>query len=325
MGRHLKAAGYNRPEGDQLMKTLKCGLLPGESRPMAEQLNEPLRAYLEQRLGIPVQLVVGESYVATGEALRRGQIDLAYLGPVTYILQSRATGLEPFARPTHGGSTGPTFKSAIIVPLDSPLESLSQLRGGEIGMGDLASTSGAWVPRHMLLNAGLSMERDYMRYTLGSHDQVIKAVAGRQVRAGGVSLAVLQRLQQQGRLDALNVRVLAESPPIPEYMWTFRDALPSELREAIREAFIQLRDPTILSQYAAESFIPAVDADVDRVRRWMENILQARFRAYGEADSCPREASPEPAPQSRPKRANTDGRRGVVLAWRQNEAQTRRH
>ena len=137
------------------MKTIKCGLLPGESLPVVERINEPLRAYLECRLGLPVELVIGSSYVATGEALRRGNLDLAYLGPVTYILQSRNAGLEPFARPTHGGKRGPTFRAAIIVPADSPVENLAQLRGGEIALGDLASTSGSWVPRHMLLEAGL--------------------------------------------------------------------------------------------------------------------------------------------------------------------------
>jgi len=296
------------------MKTIKCGLLPGESRAVVERLNEPLRAHLQQYLGMPVQLVVGENYVATGEALRRGQLDLAYLGPVTYILQSRGTGLEPFARPTHGGSTGPTFRSAIIVPMDSPVETLSQLRGAEIAMGDLASTSGAWVPRHMLLAAGLSMDKDYVRRVLGAHDAVADAVANRRVMAGGISLPVLQRLLAEGRVDDQAIRILAESPPIPEYMWTFREGLPSELREALRHAFINLQHPEALKVYAAQAFIPAVDADVDRMRRWMENILQARFQSYGDEGSCPQYAEPE-----RPTHPRSKDRRGVVLPWRHRE------
>ena len=298
------------------MKTIKCGLLPGESRAVVERFNEPLRAYLEHCLGLPVQLVVGENYVATGEALRRGQLDLAYLGPVTYILQSRSSGLEPFARPTHGGSVGPTFKSAIIVPMDSPIETLDQLRGAEIGMGDLASTSGAWVPRHMLLAAGLSMDKDYVRRTLGAHDAVADAVANRRVVAGGVSLPVLHRLLADGRVDSDMIRILAESPPIPEYMWTFRAGLPEELRETIRQAFCTLQDAAALKVYRAQSFIPAVDADVDRVRRWMENILQARFQSYGDEGRCPTFVEPEPESASRRRGQQTS--RGVVLPWRKD-------
>jgi len=259
-------------------KTIKCGLLPGESKAVVERLNEPLRAYLEHCLRRPVELVVGSSYVATGEALRCGAVDLAYLGPVTYILQSRSAGLEPFARPTHGGSIGPTFRAVIIVPADSSVENLGQLRGREIAMGDLVSTSGTWVPRHMLLAAGLKSETDYWRRNLGSHDAVATAVAERRVAAGSLSLAIYHRLLAEGSLDASMVRILAESPPIPEYMWTFREGLPSGLREDLRRAFVDLRDSAALNAYRAEAFIPAVDADVDRVRHWMENILQARLQ-----------------------------------------------
>lgn len=260
------------------LKTIKCGLLPGESKAVVERLNEPLRAYLENQLRMPVELVVGSNYVATGEALRCGAIDLAYLGPVTYILQSRSAGLEPFARPTHGGSTGPTFRAAIIVPADSPVENLAQLRGKEVAMGDLVSTSGTWVPRHMLLAAGLTAETDYWRRNLGSHDAVAAAVADRQVAAGALSMTIYRRLLAEGTLDGGQVRILAESPPIPEYMWTFREGLPDALREDLRQAFVRLADPSLLSVYRAEAFIPAVDADVDRVRHWMEEILQARLQ-----------------------------------------------
>lgn len=259
-------------------KTIRCALLPGESAAVVAARNEPLRAYLQRCLGMPVELTIGNTYVATGEALRRGEVDLAYLGPVTYILQSRCADLEPFARPTHGGSVGPTFRAAIIVPSESAVTELGQLRGREIAMGDMASTSASWVPRHMLLEAGLAAERNYVRRFLGAHDAVADAVAQRSVSAGALSLTVLRRLLAEGRVDGERIRILAESPPIPEYMWTFRAGLPEALREALRRAFVGLRDASALQVFSAEAFIPAVDADVDRVRGWMEQILEAKLR-----------------------------------------------
>ena len=109
---------------------LVIGLLPGESAPTVMRLNEPLRAYLEKRLGLPVELVVGANYAATGEALRFGRLDIAYLGPVTYILQSRRAKLEVFARPSHD-VVGPTFQAVVIVPADSPAKTLADLKGQE--------------------------------------------------------------------------------------------------------------------------------------------------------------------------------------------------
>ena len=250
---------------------LTIGLLPGESAPTVLRLNEPLKAYLEKRLGMPVELVVGANYAATGEALRFGRIDIAYLGPVTYILQSRRARLEPFARPTHTG-VGPTFQAVIIVPKDSPAKTLADLKGKEVAFGDPASTSGTWVPRYQLLEAGLAAERDYTLRVLGAHDAVALAVARHKVAAGGLSLPIYRRLLDEGKIDAGAVRVLAESPPIPEYMWTFREGLDPSFREEVRAAFVGLSDPEALKVFRAVAFIPAVDADIDRVRSWIDAI-----------------------------------------------------
>jgi phosphonate transport system substrate-binding protein len=253
---------------------LVVGLLPGESAPTVMRLNEPLRAYLEKRLGMPVELMVGANYAATGEALRFGRIDIAYLGPVTYILQSRRAKLEPFARPSHAG-VGPTFQAVVIVPKDSPAKTLADLKGKEVAFGDPASTSGTWVPRYQLLEAGLVSGRDYTLRVLGAHDAVALAVANRKVAAGGLSMPIYQRLLREGKLDPNATRVLAESPAIPEYLWTFRQGLDPVFREEIHKAFVGVTDPEALKVFRAEAFIPATDGDVDRVRGWIEAIRKA--------------------------------------------------
>ncbi|MDD2770105.1 MAG: phosphate/phosphite/phosphonate ABC transporter substrate-binding protein [Methylococcus sp.] len=260
--------------------TLVIGLLPGESAPTVMRLNEPLRAYLEKRLGLPVRLVVGANYAATGEALRFGRLDVAYLGPVTYILQSRRTALEPFARPTHE-RVGPTFQAVIIVPADSPARSLADVKGQDVAFGDPASTSGTWVPRYMLAAAGMISERDYKLRVLGAHDAVALAVSHHKAAAGGLSKPIFERLLKEGKIDAASVRVLAESSPIPEYLWTFRSGLDPAFKDEVRKAFVQMSDPDALKVFRAEAFIPAVDADVDRVRNWMETIARDHPEALG--------------------------------------------
>jgi phosphonate transport system substrate-binding protein len=250
---------------------LVMGLLPGESAPTVMRLNEPLRAYLQQKLNMPVELVVGANYAATSEALRFGRLDIAYLGPVTYILQSRRVQLQPFARPSHA-KVGPTFQATIIVPASSPAKTLADLKGGDVAFGDPASTSGTWVPRWQLLDAGLISGRDYQMRVLGAHDAVALAVANGRVAAGGLSKPIYERLLKEGKIDASKVRILADSPAIPEYMWTFRSGLDPDFQEEIRKAFVELKDPAALGVFRAESFISCVDSDVDRVRGWIAAI-----------------------------------------------------
>lgn len=257
---------------------LVIGLLPGESAPTVMRLNEPLRAYLEKRLGLRVELVVGSNYAATSAALRFGRLDIAYLGPVAYILQSKYAPMQPFARPSHA-VVGPTFQAVIIVPADSPAHSLADLKGQDIGFGDPASTSGTWVPRYMLVEAGLASGRDYTLRVLGAHDRVAFAVAQRKLAAGGLSMPIYKRLLAEGKLDPASVRVLAESPAIPEYMWTFGQGLDPAFKEEIRKAFIEVEDPAMLKVFRAEAFIPCVDSDVDRVRSWIGAISAAHPEA----------------------------------------------
>jgi phosphonate transport system substrate-binding protein len=252
-------------------KKLLVGLLPGESAPTVMRLNEPLRKYLEERLKLPVEIVVGADYAATSEALRFGRIDIAYLGPVTYILQSKRAPLEPFARPTHAG-VGPTFQATIIVPKDSPARTLANLKGGEIAFGDPASTSGTWAPRWQLLNEGLVSGRDYTMRVLGAHDAVALAVENKKISAGGLSKPIFERLLKEGKISADKVRALQDSPPIPEYMWTFRAGLDPAFKQEVRVAFLEMKDPAALSVFRAEAFVPAADSDVDRVRAWIAAV-----------------------------------------------------
>ena len=250
------------------------GLLPGESAPTVIRLNEPLRAYLEKRLGLPVEIVVGANYAATGAALRFGRLDVAYLGPVMYVLQSRKVKLEPVARPSHPG-VGPSFKAVIIVPTDSPAQNLAELRGKEIAFGDPASTSGTWVPQYMLWDAGLAPGRDYVPHSLGAHDAVALAVQNGRVAAGGLSQPIYQRLLKEGKLDPAKVRVLQESPPIPEYMWTLRKDIEPAFREELTRALLEMNDPEALKVFRADAFVPAKDSDVDPVRRWVKAVEKA--------------------------------------------------
>jgi phosphonate transport system substrate-binding protein len=258
--------------GSDELSTLRIGLLPGEAALTLLRRNEPLRTYLEQRLQMPVELIVGTDYAATGEALRFGRVDIAYLGPVTYVLQRQRAEIVPFAKPMHEQSA--TFKALIIVATDSPVKTLTDLHGENIAFGDVASTSGHWVPRYMLHEAGLDADDDYHSQFLGSHDAVALAVSRGTVAAGGISEPIFRLLVATGKIRAGSVRILGESSPIPEYTWTFRPGLHVELRRKIAEAFLAATDPAVLDLFKARSFVPARDEDYGVVRDWLRLLRE---------------------------------------------------
>ncbi|MEA2924803.1 MAG: phosphonate transport system substrate-binding protein [Alphaproteobacteria bacterium] len=254
---------------------LRIGLLPGETSLTAMRLYEPLRRLIESKLGLPVELQVGTNYAATGEALRFGRLDIAYLGPVTYVLQREKVEIVTFATPHHP-KVGAVFEAAIIVPTDSPAMTLKDLAGTDIAFGDPASTSGAWVPRYELLAAGLQAGRDYKAHYLGAHDAVALAVANKKAAAGGISRPVYERLLTEGKIDPAKVRVLMVSRPIPEYAWTFRAGLDPAFRQRVAEAFYAIDDLTVLGLLKADRFVPSTDADMEPVRVWIDALRNER-------------------------------------------------
>ncbi len=244
---------------------LRVALLPDENASTIIQNAAPLRAYLERRLGKEVELVVTTDYSSMIEAMRFGRIEVAYFGPLSYVLaKSKAPDIEPFAVGVSKGS--PTYKSVIIARADGPVKTLADIRGKMVGFGDFASTSSHLIPRALLARNGMIGDTDYKYILLGAHDAVARAVQSGQVQAGGLSQEIFKSLVAKGSIDGEKVIVLAESDPIPNYPVTMQGYLAAELKTSIEKAFLELNDKEILKTFRAESFMATDDHAYDILR-----------------------------------------------------------
>ena len=63
------------------------------------------------------------------------------------------------------------------------------------------------------------------------------------------------------------VKVLQVSPPYPNYPWSMQSYLKPELKDEIRRAFLELKDPSIMKNFKADGFGAVSDADYDVVRK----------------------------------------------------------
>ncbi|HYH69840.1 MAG TPA: PhnD/SsuA/transferrin family substrate-binding protein, partial [Methyloceanibacter sp.] len=72
--------------GRAQVKSIRVGLIPSEdSRAMLESSKQLLEA-LEKNLGIKVQGFVAADYNGVIEAMRSNHVEVAYLGPFSYVL-----------------------------------------------------------------------------------------------------------------------------------------------------------------------------------------------------------------------------------------------
>jgi phosphonate transport system substrate-binding protein len=243
---------------------LRVALLPDENAATIIKDNQSLKTYLEQRVGKPVELVVTTDYSSMIEAMRFGRLELAYFGPLSYILARSKSEIEPFAALLSGGST--TYTSVIVANPDKHIERIEDIKGKDVAFGDPASTSSHLVPRALLLDHGLDAGRDFRPHYVGAHDAVAKAVQNGNAEAGALSRPIYNSLVERGIIDPKKVVVIAETKPIPQYPWTMRSNLDPQLKEKIRQAFYDLKEADILKKFKAQGFAPVTDQDYDALR-----------------------------------------------------------
>lgn len=245
-------------------KTLKVALLPDETPSTIIKNNEGLEKYLEEKIGKDVELVVTTDYSSMIEAASNGRLDLAYFGPLSYVLAKTKSNIEPFAALKKDGDT--TYKSVIIANTNSGVNSIEQAAGKTVAFGDQASTSSHLIPKSMLTEKGLQPKKDYQEAFVGSHDAVALAVQNNNAQVGGLSQPIFDSLIERKVIDSNKVKVLAESKPFPQYPWTMRSDLNPELKTKIRSAFVDLKDTTVLKPFKADGFDVITDKDYDVVR-----------------------------------------------------------
>ncbi|CEJ42439.1 phosphate/phosphite/phosphonate ABC transporter substrate-binding protein [Umezakia ovalisporum] len=245
-------------------KTLKVALLPDENASTIIKNNQGLEKYLEEKLGKNIDLVVTTDYSSMIEAASSGRLELAYFGPLSYVLAKTKSNIEPFAALKKDGAT--TYKSVIIANTNSGVNSIEEAAGKTVAFGDQASTSSHLIPKSMIADKGLQPKKDYQEAFVGSHDAVALAVQNNNAQIGGLSKPIFESLVERKVIDNNKVKVLAESKPFPQYPWTMRSDLNPELKEKIRSAFVEMKDKNILEPFKADGFDAITDKDYDVVR-----------------------------------------------------------
>ena len=146
------------------------------------------------------------------------------------------------------------------------MKTLADVKGKPFAFGDQASTSSHLAPRTHLAKAGLIGNVDYKVVHLGKHDAVARAVAAGQVPAGALSEQIYRKLVAEKKIDENKLRKLALTVAIPNYPMTVQGYLKPELKAAIKDAFLDLKDPVILKLFRVDGLAPATDKDYDVLR-----------------------------------------------------------
>ena len=263
----LGAAGC-RPARPPDPETLRFSAIPDQPADQVLRQHKALVDRLCTAIRRPCRWVPAESYEALVDRLGRGEVDVAYLGAVTFAQAWSRHHAVPLAM----RYIDFRFTSVIVVPRDSKVHHLDDLKGARFSFGNQESTSGHFMLRQRLLDQGIVAERYFSAVSYATeHDATLRAVAGGAADAGGVNASVFYKRLAAGDAAASALRVIWQTPPFVDYVWAGRAQLSPALRQAMVDAFLDLdldaeADRPALQAEGAAGFVPAFDADFDEVR-----------------------------------------------------------
>jgi phosphonate transport system substrate-binding protein len=223
------------------------------------------------RTGIEITPIRVTDYNAAVEAVRANRAQIAWYGGKTYIQAAEIANVEAFAAGVRKGDTDASYFAYFVVPADSNLKILADVKGKKLALNSIGSTSGDLIPQVELMKVGLSVKNkdDFERvYYAGSHDACLMAALNKHVDVCGMSSRNFDARVADGTLKLEQVRIIHRSTPVPPPPLAYSKKLPLEVRNKIKLATLEAHKHGRIGGYGGEMshYIEMTDSDYDLLR-----------------------------------------------------------
>ncbi len=200
---------------------------------MFKELNS-LMLYLSRVSGRRFQIVIPENTRDFIQMMRAGKGDFFLQNHNLYSGAARRgylTGIAALARAGH-----PENRGVIVVSSRGPVKTLRELAGKKTGIVSLYSDSGFLAQKELLRKREVPAGPMHF-VVLKSYERVIMQVYQGTVSAGFVSYSALRSMGRD--IDLSRFRILARTPPLPDWVIAARKGTDAEFTERIEKALIR--------------------------------------------------------------------------------------
>ena len=259
-------------------RVLKFSLVPTQDSVREITYYKPILDMLQKNIGKRIEFYMPTSYSSVIEALLGKWVDVAVLGPESYVLaKNQDPTVEVFgtySRLKNGiQDAGPGYKAALITKKGSRFSDVASLKGAVLALVDPASTSGGLIPEKVFpKSAGTPALKSYFSRIVysGGHDLSSIAVSEGKVDAAFVATHRFMETVNAGKVKLEDFNILWQSPLIPQDPFVFRNTLCEDLKKKIADTFLTV-DQTedgrkYLANVKSEKVVRMSDKDYDIVR-----------------------------------------------------------
>jgi len=267
------------PTENSSVAPLKLAISDVQGLEELERDYEPFRVDLEESLQRTIEFYPVETYTQVASALQAGTVDLAIVGPSEYVLIRARTNAIPTI-----AITRPNYHAAIALPPESPVQSISELKGKTIAMIKVGSTSGHLGPTEMFMSAGLDPKTDYEVKMLGREGSLAALKNGEVDAWAGPVIDYEDFLEQEG-VSASEFRLLKKGPALPNDVLIVNSRTNPEEIENLRDRLLADQDTLIAAlastpantKYQESTLIAVDDQDYDMIRNVYRAIGEGNF------------------------------------------------
>ena len=251
---------------DKWPEKLTFGVIPVAGSTSMKENFGPLTKYLEDQLGIKVEMKLAGDYTGIITGMQHKHIDVAYLGPKSYVEAAKRANAEAIAVEVDGESGLPGYRGTIITKKGSGLKSLEDIKGKKWAFTSSQSTSGTLVPTVMFSKKGINPKKYFSKvlYSGGHEASILSVKAGKVDAASTNNLDFNRGLGKHWKRDDFNI--IWTSDLIPGAPIAVVKNLPSSLKMALKGAFLSYKDKEGLKRLKNKGFIAGDDSVYDSVR-----------------------------------------------------------
>jgi phosphonate transport system substrate-binding protein len=255
---------------------LRIGLMPTQNQTDQKQALKPLGNYLETYLGRGVDFQIAQDNKEVVQWLVENQIDIAYLGSVTYLeAVEKGAKIQPLVAPIDTNTGQPWYRLCIIVKANSNIKKLEDLKGKSIALVDQTSTFGYLAALEDLKQQRIN--NPYQDFTqliyLGNHSQSMAALENGMVDAVASNIASYTEQQKNVKLTSKNTKIIWESAPIPNFPIVVSEELPPELIQQLKQAFLSITmEIDAIGGSKLDGYTLVIASDYDQIQKIRQEL-----------------------------------------------------
>ncbi len=236
-GSRIVAAGEGRADDgskEARAKVVRIGAVAHS--PAAVTIFGDIRRYFDRK-GMPVDYVLYSNYDALVEALRKGEVDIAWNTPLAHAQYHRKAGNASQALVMRDVDCN--FRSVLIVRADAKIRTLDDLAGKTLILGSHEAAEATVLPIHYLERQGVSLDRVKVRSLDGRVDlrgnpcssevHVLAALQEGRGQAGVIGERFWKHLSEHAPDQVSGLKAIWVSPPFSHCVFTASKDFDKEL------------------------------------------------------------------------------------------------